>query len=63
MSFSYFYSPQINVNCRLLKNKLEVSNTPVLKQMMEKYIEMGFERLLVYPGKQHVDFTPTPLPG
>lgn len=56
-------TPQINVNCRLLKNKLEVSNTPVLKQMMEKYIEMGFERLLVYPGKQRVDFTPTPLPG
>lgn len=30
---------------------------------MEKYIAYGFKRLLVYPGRQHIDFTPTPLPG
>lgn len=40
-----------------------MSNTPVLKQIMEKYIAIGFQKLLIYPGKQNIDFTPTLLPG
>lgn len=40
-----------------------MSNTPVLKQIMEKYIAIGFQKLLIYPGKQNIDFTPTQLPG
>ena len=46
--------------CRMFKENIEVMNAPGIKQFMNKYIEMGFTRLLVYPGKQHVDFTPAP---
>lgn len=56
-------SPTITVQVRILKDFLEVSNKPGLKQIMEKFIAFGFQRLLVYPGTQHIDFTPTPLPG
>ena len=46
----------------MLKENVEVMNKPGLKHFMEKYIEMGLAKLLVYPGHQHVDFTPAPSP-
>lgn len=48
--------------CKMFKENVEVMNAPGVKQFMDKYIEMGFARLLVYPGRQHVDFTPAPCP-
>ena len=48
---------------RVLKDMLEVSDIPVVKSIMEKFISYGFKTLLVFPGKQQVDFTPAPLPG
>ena len=54
--------PVIKCTCKMLKENVEVMNKPGLKHFMEKYIEMGFAKLLVYPGKQHVDFTPAPNP-
>ena len=53
----------VTVQVRVLKDMLEVSEIPVVKSIMEKFISYGFKTLLVFPGKQHVDFTPTPLPG
>ena len=47
----------------MLKDKLEVSETPIIRQMMEKYIEYGFRKQFVYPSKQHIDFAPAPGPG
>lgn len=46
----------------MFNDNVEMMNKPGLKHFMEKYIEMGFTKLLVYPGKQHLDFTPTPSP-
>ena len=48
--------------CKMFRENFEVMNAPGIKQFMNKYIEMGFARLLVYPGKQHVDFTPAAQP-
>jgi Ca2+-dependent lipid-binding protein len=56
-------NPLVDVQCRILRDKVNVSQLPVAKQIMEKYIAIGFKQLLVFPGKQHIDFTPTPLPG
>lgn len=63
MTILHYYRPVITVQVRILKDKLQVSNTPGLKQIMEKFIAFGFKTLLVFPGKQHIDFTPTPIPG
>ncbi|XP_019850802.1 PREDICTED: uncharacterized protein LOC100638384 [Amphimedon queenslandica] len=55
--------PVLTVQVRVLKDMLEVSDIPVVKSIMEKFISYGFKTLLVFPGKQQVDFTPAPLPG
>lgn len=47
----------------MLKDKLEVSETPIIKQMMEKFIEYGFRKEFVYPSKQYIDFAPASAPG
>ena len=59
----YVSSPVLTVQVRVLKDILEVSDIPVVKSIMEKFISYGFKTLLVFPGKQQVDFTPAPLPG
>ncbi len=56
-------SPKLKVNCRTLKDKLDVSATPILKQIGEKYIEREFQNILVYPKKEHIDFTPAEPAG
>ena len=63
MTFAPPYRPVVECTCRALKDVLEVTDVPGMKQMVQKYIIMGFKRLLVDPGKQHIDFTPAPLPG
>ena len=48
---------------KILKKSIEVMNIAGLKQLMEKHIEIGLNKLLVFPSVQVVDFTPAPLPG